>query len=128
MEEITQGVNGLAVVVGGVLAYLVGWFWYGPKMFGDKWMAGVKATYNEGDPMPMLAMGIQAVGTLLLAWVIGVFAAANALATTLLVALMVVAILASNGLYAQKSHAAILIEAGYFLVMVIIMIACQAIL
>ena len=35
MSEITTNVNWVAVVVGAVLAYLLGWLWYSPKLFGS---------------------------------------------------------------------------------------------
>jgi hypothetical protein len=37
MEEITANVNWLAVIVGAVLSFVLGWLWYSPKLFGTKW-------------------------------------------------------------------------------------------
>ena len=36
MGEITSGVNWLAVTVGAVAAFLLGWLWYSPKLFGGQ--------------------------------------------------------------------------------------------
>ena len=41
MGELTTGVSWLAVIVGAAVAFLVGWLWYSPKLFGPKWAEGV---------------------------------------------------------------------------------------
>ena len=41
MAELTEGVNWLAVGVGTVLSFLLGWLWYSPCYLQDKWMEGV---------------------------------------------------------------------------------------
>ena len=41
MGELTTGVSWLAVIVGAVVSFLVGWLWYSPKLFGPKWAEGV---------------------------------------------------------------------------------------
>jgi len=127
MEELTHNVNWLAVSAGAFVAYMLGWLWYSPKLFGAKWMAGVKVEFSEGDAMPMAAMMVQAIGTFLLAWLIGITAAQEALLTALLIMLTFVSLLAGSGMYCQKSHAAIAIECSYLVAMVVIMIICQGI-
>jgi hypothetical protein len=44
MAEITENVNWIAVTVGAVLAFLLGWLWYSPKLFGTKWAEGAGVT------------------------------------------------------------------------------------
>ena len=127
MDELTHNVNWLAVCVGAVIAYLLGWLWYSPKLFAEKWMLGVRVKFTEGDAMPMAAMIVQAIGTFLLAWLIGITAAHEALLTAMLVLFTIVSLLAGNGLYCQKSHGAIAIECGFVVCMVVIMIVCQGI-
>ena len=127
MEELTHNVNWLAVGIGAFVAYMLGWLWYSPKLFGAKWMVGVKVEFTEGDAMPMAAMVVQAIGTFLLAWLIGITAAQEALLTALLIMLTIVSLLAGSGLYCQKSHAAIAIECSYLIAMVVIMIICQGV-
>ncbi len=34
MAEITENDNWIAVVVGAVVSFLLGWLWYSPKLFG----------------------------------------------------------------------------------------------
>ena len=128
MIEITTNINWLAVVVGAVIAYLVGWIWYSPKVFGAKWMEGVGVS-GEGETKPPLApMITQAIATFLLAWVVGVTATHNALHTIILIVVTIVALVIAGGLFSQKSCYAIGVEAGYIVVMAAIMIVTQIVL
>ncbi len=70
----------------------------------------------------------QLVGTFLLAMIIGVTAVANALLTAILVVLTIVVLMSAGGLFCQKSRYAIVTEAGFVVVMAIIMIVCQGVL
>jgi Protein of unknown function (DUF1761) len=124
MAEITANVNWLAVIVGAVVAYGLGWLWYGP-VFGKTWSGGLGISVPE--KMPVGAMAMQALGTFLLAWVFGVTAAANALATVILVVLTIVVLMAAGGMYAQKPGNVFAIEAGYVVLMAVVMFIAQAI-
>ena len=129
MSEIILNINWLAVAVGAVIAYLLGWLWYSPKMFGTKWAEGVGVSCDDPSaPPPVAPMVTQAIGTFLLAWVVGVTATHNALATIILIVVTYLFLLIAAGLFAQKSCYAIGVEVGYVISMVAIMIACQAIL
>jgi hypothetical protein len=125
MAELTEGVNWLAVGVGTVLSFLLGWLWYSPKLFGPKWMegAGVKADGN----MAMPPLVVQLIGTFLLAWVVGITAARNALLTIILVAATIVVLLAANGMFGMRSRYAIAVETGFVAAMVVLMIIVQGI-
>lgn len=126
MEEIIANVDWAAVVVGAVVAFGVGWLWYGP-LFGKQWMAGVGMSADDKGPM-MHAMLAQAVGTFLLAWVIGLTASMDALLTAILIALTIATLIKANGLFARKGHSAIMVESSFILVMVAIMIAVHAVM
>ena len=128
MEEITVNVNWLAVIVGAVLAYLLGWLWYSPKLFGEKWASGVGVSCDDSSEFPLAAMTTQAVGTFLLAWVVGVTAAHDMLFFIALITLTIVFLIIAAGHFAQKSSTAINIEVTYILAMVVIMIVVQAVL
>ena len=39
MEDFSK-VSWIAVVVGTIVSFLVGWAWYSPKLFGKKWAEG----------------------------------------------------------------------------------------
>ena len=128
MAEITAGVNWLAVVLGAVVAYALGWLWYSPKVFGKKWAEGVGVDLGSASGMPVAAMVVQAIGTLLLAWVVGVTAVANALFTFILIVLTIAVLVFAGGLYVKKSMYAVWVESGYIVAMGVVMFAAQAIL
>ena len=126
MELIIYSVNWLAVLVGAIAAYALGALWYSPKMFGKKWMKSVGLDENDKGPV-MTAMIAQGVGTLLLAWVIGVTETTQNIMLALLIALTIAVLIKANGLFANKGMYAIKVDAGYVVVMVIVMILAQAI-
>lgn len=128
MGEITTGVNWLAVIVGAVAAFILGWLWYSPKLFGTKWAEGAGVSVEDGAGPPAAAMIFQAVGTLLLAWVVGVTAAADALLTIILITITFVVLIIAGGKFSQKNSYVIGVEAGYVAAMVVVMIICHAIL
>jgi hypothetical protein len=128
MGELTEGVNWLAVIVGAIAAYGLGWLWYSPKLFGTKWMEGSGVKMEAGDAMPVGAMVVQAIGTFLLAWVVGITETDNALMTIILIAVTIAVIVWGNGLFAQKSTYAIATEAGYVIAMVVVMVVAQGLL
>jgi hypothetical protein len=127
MEEITADVNWLAVAVGAVLAYLLGYLWYSPKLFGKKWAEGV-GLKSAPENLPVAAMTMQAIGTFLLAWVVGVTAANNALLTIILIVAAIAALMLAGSLFTLKSSYAMSTEAGFVIAMAAVMIAVQGIL
>ncbi len=128
MGEITANVNWLAVVIGGVLAFLLGWLWYSPKLFGTKWAEGAGVELGSAGAMPVGAMVAQAVGTFLLAWVVGVTAASSALFTFILIVLTIAALIFAAGKFARKSMYAVYTETGFVIAMAVVMFVVQAIL
>lgn len=125
MNELTEGVSWAAVVISFIVSFMLGWLWYGPKLFGKKWAEGVGLELGGGGDMPMAAMVTQALGTFTLAWLFGVTTASAAPLTMALAMITLVLLIISNGKYAQKSNAAILIEATYIIAMGLVMIICQ---
>jgi hypothetical protein len=128
MQEITTNVNWLAVIVGAVLSFLLGWLWYSPMLFGKKWAEGVGVELGSASAMPVGAMVSQVVALLLLAWLFGITASNNALLTIILVALTIAAFLVSSGLFVKKSTEAVAIEAGYIIAIAAVMFIVQAVL
>lgn len=127
MAEIITGVNWLAVIVGAVAAFLLGWLWYSEKMFGAKWAEGVGVSLGSADQMPAGAMIMQALGLFLLAWVVGVTAASNALLTFILIVVTIAVLMASGGMFARKSTYAIRTEVGYLVAAALVMFIAQAV-
>jgi Protein of unknown function (DUF1761) len=79
MDEITTGVSWLAVLAGAIASFLLGWLWYSPKLFGEKWAAGSGVQMGSAENMPKGAMASQGIGLLLMSWFVGVTANSNAL-------------------------------------------------
>ncbi len=128
MIELTENVNWPAVGAGAFIAYMLGWIWYSPKLFASKWMAGNGLKAEEMTGMPMGAMAVQALGTFMLAWLVGITAAQNALLTIILIVLTIIVLMVSAGLYVQKKPAVIAIDTGYVFLMAVIMIVCQGVI
>lgn len=126
MEEIFANVNWIAVAVGAVVAYGLGALWFSPKMFGTKWAQGVGLSSGSHSPTAH-AMIAQAVGTFLLAWVIGITETTGSILFAVLIAVTIAVIVKANGLWAGKSKYAIVVESGFVIAMVVVMIAAQAI-
>jgi hypothetical protein len=125
MVELTEGVNWLAVAVGTILSFLLGWLWYSPWLFANKWMEGVGIKPDGKMAMPPLI--VQLIGTFLLAWVVGITAGHNALLTIILIAAAIVILVAANGMFSMKSRYAITTEAGFIAAMIVLMIIVQGI-
>ena len=128
MSEITADVNWLAMIVGAVVAFLMGWAWYSPKLFGKKWAEGVGLSLDDPVKPPAMAMIFQALGTLGLAWVVAVTAKTDALMTIILIVITFVLIQISGGFFIKKSGYAIATDAGYIVAMAVIMFAAHVIL
>lgn len=121
------GVSWLGIIVGAVVSFLVGWFWYSPKGFGTKWAEGVGVSLDDASKMPPQAMVLQFAGIFFMSWVIGLTAAINALFTAILVILAITCLILANGYFAQKSQYSIMVEGGYIVIIGAIMIVCQGI-
>ena len=127
MEELTNGVSWLGVGSGAIVAFLIGWVWYSPKVFGTKWAEGVGVDLGSASEMPMGAMISQLIGLVLMSWFVGVTAVANALFTVILATVAFGMLAYSGGMFAQKSAYARGVEAGYLGVCLVVMIVCQVI-
>jgi len=68
------GVNYLAVVVATVVALVIGFIWYSPRVFGNRWMAYLGTTQAQlGNPGPT-GMLVGVVASLINAWALAVLA------------------------------------------------------
>lgn len=107
-------VNWLAVGLGTVLAYGLGMIWFSPMLFGPAWSTGTHIIQPPASP-PIAAMFVQLVGTILLAVVVGLAAAANAFTLAIAAILAAATLIAGMDLFSQKSATATAIDAGYIL-------------
>ena len=127
MGEITMGVSWAGVFAGAVVAFLVGYFWYSPMLFGTKWAEGSGVEMNTADKMPWDAMAAQFIGLLLMSWFVGVTAGNNALLTVILGTLAFVVLQWSGNTFSGKSMYARNADAGYWIVSLAVMILAQGI-
>ena len=128
MDALTSNINWIAVGGGAVVAFLLGWLWYSPKLFGVKWAEGVGVSLDKAGNMPVAAMLTQTIGTFLLAWVLAVAAATGGLGLAVLIVATIVCLMVASGYFCQKSGYAIATEAGFVIAMAVIMIGAQAVL
>ncbi len=127
METSVEPFNILAVIVGAIVAFLVGWIWYGP-LFGKKWAAGSGVELGSASSMPVFAMVAQFVALLTLSIVVGITATTSALFTAIFAILAAALLVISAGAFVKKSNEAIAIDFGYIVVAGVVMIICQGLL
>jgi len=127
MEDFSS-VNWLAVGVGTIAAFLVGWLWYSPMLFGKKWAEGSGVELGDASEMPVFAMVSQLIGLFLLACVVGITATTDALVTAILAILAAAVMTLSVGAFVRKSQYALLTDFGYIVVAGVVMIAAQGLL
>lgn len=126
--DIFSSVNWLATGVGTIVAFLVGWAWYSPKLFGVKWAEGSRVDLGTADQMPVFAMVSQLVALLLLATVVGITAVSEDIVTAVLAILAVATFNASSGAFVKKTSYAITVDFSYIVASGAVMIACQGLL
>jgi len=127
MSELTSNVNWLAVILGTLISFLIGWLWYSPILFGKKWAEGSGVELASASSMPIAAMITQFVSTFFLALLVGITAAQNALATIILVVLTVAGFVMSTGLFVRKTNFAIAVDGSFIVIMGVVMVIIQGI-
>ncbi len=127
MNELTDNINWLAVLVGTIAGFALGWLWYSPFLFGKKWAEGSGVQLGDASSMPAAAMAVQLVATFFLALLVGVTAAQNALLTIILILLTLAGFVVSGGLFVRKSGFAVMVDGGFILAMGVVMILIQGI-
>jgi|TARA_R110002096_G_scaffold436096_2_gene667524 uncharacterized protein DUF1761 len=126
--DVIANVNWLATGVGTIVAFLVGWAWYSPLLFGVKWAEGSRVDLGTADQMPVFAMASQLLALLFLATVIGITRVSEDLLTAVLAILAVATFNASGGAFVQKTNYAITVDFFYIIACGAVMIACQGLL
>lgn len=127
MEELTMGVSWIGVLVGAVAAFVVGWLWYSPMLFGKKWAEGVGVDLGAASEMPMGAMAAQAIGLLLMSWFVGVTAVSSALLTVILATVAFTVLAYSAGMFGKQNSYVRNVNGGYWIVSLVVMIISQGI-
>lgn len=127
MGEISAGVGWIGVIVGAIGAFLAGWLWYSPLLFGKKWAADNGLELGTANDMPAVAMVSQFLGLLIVSWFVGVTAVSNLLFTAILALVGFAVLLFSTGSFAKKTLYVRLVDSGYWIVAFVAMIIAQGI-
>ncbi len=127
MSEIFSDVGWTGVIVGAVASFLAGWLWYSPRLLGKTWAEGVGVRMDSASEMPLAAMATQMLGLLLMSWFVGVTARMDALLTVILGTVAFGVLGMSVSLFARHGGPAALINFGYWIVALVIMIIAQGI-
>ena len=126
MGELMEGVNWLGVIAGTVVSFLAGWLWYSPKLFGTKWAEGSRVQLGNANEMPVGAMIAQVIGLFLMSGLVGVTMANNAVWTAILATLAFAILAYSGSMFSQKTAYARVVDFGYWIVSLVIMVICQS--
>jgi len=127
MMEIMTGVSWSGVVAGAVAAFLLGWLWYSPMLFGKKWAEAHNVQLGAAASMPVMAMVAQLLGLFLVSWFVGVTAVTSALATAVLALLGFAMLNDSGAMFAKVPTVGRLINLGYWVASFAVMVICQGI-
>ena len=117
-------INYLAVLVAGLLSMVIGFGWYSLSVFGKTWMKETKLTMKDIGKGPGPGYALVTVGSLLQAYVLAHFvdftnsttALEGAQTGTWLWVGFVATAYAATYVFSQKSLKLWMIDAGYFLV------------
>jgi hypothetical protein len=121
--------NWLALVVGVVAAFGLGFVIYGPFLgLQRRWAEGTRINPEPPARMPLGAIAAQVAALFLLALIIAMTETTNNLILALLAVLLFAAQAASIGAWAQKSGFAISVDVGYALLAGVVMILSHAVL
>ena len=127
MELFFAQIEWVPVLVSTVIAFLVGWLWYSPKLFVQPWLAGLPEPPKWQAPMWM-PMSAQFGSTLFLAIVINYTVQMGYTTLLVLVVFTLMGFIKANGMYSGKTKTAITVEVLYILVMAVILFATNLVL
>jgi len=127
----TVGVNILPVIVGAVLLYLLGWFWYSPNVFGKLWCSSQNVECDAEKKPPLQKMIAHFVLCLVMTYVLACFivqlnidSVAKAVSFGFWIWLGFIATVMYGGvIWGKKSVQAYFIDAGYYLAGLVILSA-----
>lgn len=126
MQELLSNIEWVVVLVSFVLSFGLGWLWYSPVLFYEKWNAGKGGGVWQAPMwMPMAA---QMVSTLLLAIITNMASSDGHVGHAILVAIIIAGFIKANGLYSGKSRYAIGVEAGYIMAMIVLLVVVNMVL
>jgi len=124
MSDLTTNINWSAVMAGAVFSFLAGWLLYSPKLFGERWARAANVDHTTSPPVAAMAMHFS--GMVLLSWFVGIMAQVGMLATTMLLMIAIAVLGYATDGYLKIRTDGKLINAGYWILTVMIMVAAQA--
>jgi hypothetical protein len=65
--------NYLAILVSAIVYFLIGFLWYSPMLFADRWAKETGVSMGKGQKLPVMPMIGEFIGTLLFTLGIAVF-------------------------------------------------------
>ncbi len=124
MTLFAQQINLVSVLIAGILAMVIGYIWYHPKVLGDLWARenGLDINQMDGkDPIPYITMFVGAlIMATVLQWVLKATVADTLMSTIRVTVSLWLAFVfvttAGNYKFSHRSWTLIFIDAGYFLV------------
>ena len=127
MSELTANVSWLAVIVGAIASFLLGWLWYSERLFGKRWAEGVGVELGSANEMPVAAMARQVLGLFLMSWFVAV-TAAHELLLTVVLATLAFAVLAESGAHFRRNSSyAARVDASFLIAALVVMIISNGI-
>lgn len=127
MGQMFDGVNWLAVGLGAVLSFVLGWIWYSPKGFYPAWSASAKVTHQHGDPMGA-AFGSLTLGLVLYSTFVGVMMARGQLGLLVFGIFTFIIMAYSNNAFKKLGAVSRTIDAGSWAASGAVMIVVQLLL
>jgi hypothetical protein len=126
--EAAVSISWLAVIVAAVVKFLIGWGWYSPMLFAKQWqdLAGLTDEKVRAGLMPALIA--EAIGDLIMAYVLARFIAhygATDIVGGAFIGFMawlgfVATVMANQIFYERRPQQLIFINAGYMLVALVV--------
>lgn len=120
MEELLNNIEWVTVAVSFILSFGLGWLWYSPAMFYEKWRAGKGG--EVWQPPMWMPMSAQAGSTLLLAIIVNLSAVHGEIGHGVLVGITIAGFIKANDFYSGKTMYATSVEVGYVVAMTIVMV------
>ena len=115
MESLLTNIEWVPVIVSTVVAFMVGWAWYSPKLFVKGWLEGI------GEPVVKYEMWMpmfpQLGATLFFAAAMNIAINTDQLPLIVLFTIVLAGFIKANGLYSGKTVYAIGVETMYIFVM-----------
>ena len=121
-----MNVSWLGVVVGAVLAFLAGWLWYSPRLFGKGWARDLGIELGSASNMPVMAMVLQGLGLLLLSLLADRLAGLPPVFALAIIAMIGLSL--SNHMFTKRGMTANWTDAGYLAAVGIIIGVVHAVL